>query len=73
MKVLQFQSQVTTDFTVVLPAEIASKLQPDERVRVVLISGDSDEDDDAWKQLGAEQFLNGYAESDGIYDSLSAG
>ncbi len=69
MKVLEFQTQIPPDGTLKLPADIAAQIPDDDQVRVVLLVGDSSEDDD-WKQLTADRFLAGYSPSDDIYDAL---
>jgi hypothetical protein len=69
MKVLEFQTQIPSDGTLKVPADIAAQIPGDDRVRVVLLVGDSFEDDD-WKQLTADRFLAGYSHGDNIYDTL---
>jgi hypothetical protein len=56
---------------VTIPSEVAKQLPPDSEVRVVLMTGDSEEPD--WDRLTAEQFLEGYAPGDEIYDALPPG
>ena len=69
MKVLEFQTQIPTDGTLQLPPDIAAQILGDDPVRVVLVVGESSEDE-AWRKLTADRFLAGYAESDAIYDNL---
>jgi hypothetical protein len=69
MKVLEFQAQIPPDGTLKLPPDIAAQIPDDDRVRVVLVVGDSSEDED-WKRLTADRFLAGYSPSDDIYDAL---
>ena len=52
-----------------LPADIAAQISGDDQVRVVLLVGDDQEDED-WNRLTAEQFLAGYSSGDGIYDNV---
>lgn len=68
MKALEFKARVGADSTVKIPDEFADRVHPHESVRVILLVGE-DEDRD-WNRLTAEQFLEGYAESDAIYDDL---
>ena len=71
MNTLEFWASVNPDQTLTLPADIAAQLEHDQRVRVILVvPGD---DDQAWTRLTAEQFLEGYAAGDAIYDELPAG
>ena len=72
MKVLEFQTHISSDGTLKLPADIAAQIVGDDNVRVVLVLGDSSEDED-WKRLTADRFLAGYSPSDDIYDALQAG
>ena len=53
-------------------ADVAAQIHREQPVRVILLIPEPDEDQN-WSYLTAEQFLKGYAESDAIYDSLSAG
>ena len=69
MKLLEFQTQIASDGTLRLPPDIAAQILGDDSVRVVLVVGDSSEDED-WKQLTAERFLAGYSPGDDIYDAL---
>ncbi len=69
MKVLEFQTRIPSDGTLTLPPDIAAQIPGDDRVRVVLLVGNSSEDDD-WKRLTADRFLAGYSRGDEIYDAL---
>jgi hypothetical protein len=69
MKLLEFQTQIPADGTLKLPPDIAAQILGDDNVRVVLVVGDSSENED-WKRLTAERFLAGYSPSDDIYDAL---
>jgi hypothetical protein len=68
----QFDSHLNHNQTVSIPPEVASQLTPDTPVHVVLITGVESEDAD-WDRLTAEQFLQGYASGDEIYDNLPEG
>lgn len=69
MIVLEFQTQIPPDGTLTLPPDIAAQIPGDDRVHVVLLVGDSSEDDD-WKRLTGDRFLAGYSSGDDIYDAL---
>ena len=71
MKAFEFSAKLSADGLAV-PAEVASQISPDQRIRVILLVPDEKEDS-AWANLTSEQFLKGYAASDSIYDKLSAG
>ena len=68
---LEFVTHPNEDGTLLIPPEIAKQLEGIEFVRVVLILQPGDEDK-AWATLTTEQFLEGYAASDAIYDQLPA-
>jgi hypothetical protein len=68
MKFLEFQTRIASDGTLKLPPDIAAQIPGDDPVRVVLVLGDSSEDDD-WKRLTADRFLAGYSQGDDIYDN----
>ena len=75
MPAWQFQTHLNPNQTVTIPPEIVAQLRPDETVQVVLktTKGNEDDEDKDWQQFAAEQFLNGYATGDDIYDQLPAG
>jgi hypothetical protein len=72
MKAFEFQSQLSADHTLVVPPGVVEQLQGQDTLRVVLLVPDADEDK-SWADLTAQQFLDGYADSDSIYDHLSTG
>lgn len=67
----QFQTHVNPNLTVSIPPEVARQLPPDSEIRVVLTTRNAD--DVAWERLTLEQFLEGYAPGDAIYDRLPEG
>ncbi len=69
MKFLEFQTQIASDGTLKLPPDIAAQIPGDDPVRVVLLFGDSSEDED-WKRLTADRFLAGYWQGDDVNDTL---
>lgn len=72
MKALEFGTHINPDNTLTVPPEVAAQVQPGQAVRILLLVAEPDEEDADWKRLTAEQFFNGYAESDAIYDQLSS-
>jgi hypothetical protein len=68
----QFETNLNPDRTLTVPADVAAQLDPSATVHVVLITGDIEEDAD-WQRLVTEQFFQGYAPGDDIYDQLPAG
>jgi hypothetical protein len=71
MNTLEFWTSVNPDRTLTLPADIAAQVESDQRVHVILVIPGAD--DQAWTRLTADQFLQGYATGDAIYDELPAG
>ncbi len=73
-RLLECEAQVGPDRTLRLPEEVAERLAPGQRVRMILVLDldlDLDADESAdWRRLTAEEFLKGYAEGDSIYDRL---
>jgi hypothetical protein len=72
MPTWQFQTHRNPDHTVPVPPDVAEQLSPDVTVHVVLMTGNSD-DDANWQRLATEQFFQGYAPGDEIYDNLPPG
>jgi hypothetical protein len=70
MKAVEFQSQLSADQTLAVPASIAEKIPLGQRVRVLVLYSENDGDWE-WEQLAAQNLGQGYAESDAIYDQLS--
>ncbi len=71
MTALEFQASLKEDDTLQVPAEVASQLRNAGEVRVVVLLPENEQKEDQdWRRLGMERFLQGYAESDSIYDDL---
>lgn len=70
MTTIEFWSRLNPDRTLEVPPEVASRIQGDEPVRVVVVVPDGD--DQEWRDLAAEQFFGGYDAADGLYDDLPA-
>jgi hypothetical protein len=69
VKTIEFWARIGPDRTLVVPAEIAERINENEPVRVAVILPDSEERE-AWADLTAEQFLRGYDPNDDLYDKL---
>src|SRR5438067_286528 len=61
VKALEFLATLNPDSTITVPQDVAQQIAPQPQVRVLLLVPD---DGDQWAQLTAEQFCQGYAESD---------
>jgi hypothetical protein len=69
MKALEFRAALEADDSLKVPPEIAAQIRGEGSVRVIVVVSDASEDRD-WAQLTAQQFLDGYAPGDAIYDEL---
>jgi hypothetical protein len=70
MRTLEFEASLEPDRTLKVPPDVVAQVEQVERLRVILVVPERDEDE-GWAQLAAEEFLRGYDESDAIYDELS--
>ncbi len=71
MKALEFKTKIKNN-RIQIPLRIQSELKAnqDRDVRVIVLIDDSEKSDDlTLKQAAAAHFLQGYAESDSIYDN----
>ena len=71
MKALEFKAKIKNN-SIQIPLRIQSELKPnqDRDVRVIVLIDDSEKNDDLIvKEAAAAHFLQGYAESDSIYDN----
>jgi hypothetical protein len=51
-----------------LPQTLTGQLKPGQQVRLLVMLDDNE--DEAWMKFTMQQFLNGYADIDAIYDTL---
>lgn len=72
MKALEFVTRLDENRTLEVPPEVLAQIRQGQTMRIILLVPDS-EDEQEWTTLTIEQFLAGYADSDSIYDDLSAG
>jgi hypothetical protein len=72
MKAIEFESQMNSDHSLSVPAIVAEGIPTERPIRVLLLIPETD-DDQQWESRAAVDFGQGYADSDAIYDSLSAG
>lgn len=70
MKAYEFPVKVSLEGTLEIPAPVSELLPRGEIVRVILLVREPDEvyEQKEWSYLAAKEFLEGYAESDSIYD-----
>lgn len=72
MKALEFQSQLNSDKSLVVPSAVAQEIPPGQKVRVLILLAENGEEEE-WEQQAALEFGQGYADGDAIYDHLSNG
>ncbi|MCF8358356.1 MAG: hypothetical protein K9H26_06330 [Prolixibacteraceae bacterium] len=70
MKALEFKSKVK-DNQILIPSNIQPELKsPKDNIRVIVLFEDSDiYDDSFFQQTTQDHFLDGYSDSDSIYDN----
>jgi hypothetical protein len=71
MKAYEFHTQPAADGSIQLPPAIASQVDPTVGVKIIVLLPDTEEQ--AWSQFGMQQFAQGYAPTDDIYDDLRTG
>jgi len=70
MRAIEFKTKIREN-KILIPRRIQSELIDghDKKIRVVIFVEDSDiYDEKTYRQIAKSQFLNGYADSDSIYD-----
>lgn len=69
MKAIEFKSKIK-DNQISIPAGMQSELKSkqDKDVRVIILIDESGTDDDVFRQAAQNKFLEGYADSDSVYD-----
>ena len=66
VKAVEFTTELSSASVLTIPKDVAAQLPKVGKARVIILTDDSD--DAEWSRLTAEQFLNGYAPGDAIYD-----
>jgi hypothetical protein len=69
MKALEFQTKLSPDHNLRVPEDVALQIPGGEMVQVVVLVPDNADAGD-WQRLTQEEFLRGYVEGDGIYDTV---
>jgi hypothetical protein len=70
MKAIEFQAELNPDQTLTVPPSVRCSIPVGQTVRVLILFPEN-ETDPEWEQLAAEDFGQGYADTDAIYDQLS--
>jgi len=69
MKALEFKSRIKNN-QILIPVRVQSELKTNMDIRVIVLFDDSENSDDfLFQDEITNQFLQGYAESDAIYDN----
>jgi hypothetical protein len=71
MRAFEFTAHPTADGSIQLPPGIASQVDPNLEVKVIVLLPEDEER--AWVRFGMDQFAKGYSPEDNIYDDLRAG
>ncbi len=71
MKAYEFPIKVNAEGKLDIPSAITEILPSGQVVRMIILIREPEEDNEqaAWSDLAAEQFLAGYSEADAIYDN----
>lgn len=72
MKAYEMPVKISDDGKLELPQNFVKLLPHDKLIKIILLIPELDEniEDKEWSKLTADQFLNGYSDSDSIYDRL---
>ena len=71
MKAVEFQTQLNPDRTLTVPAPLIGTIPLGQTVRVLVLFSEPDTESE-WEALAAAELGQGYADTDAIYDKLSA-
>jgi hypothetical protein len=72
MKAIEFQSQLNSDQTLTVPDSVVGAIPIGQTVRVLVLLAENGTEQE-WERLTAEEFGQGYADTDAAYDQLSTG
>ncbi|TAK34037.1 MAG: hypothetical protein EPO28_16605 [Saprospiraceae bacterium] len=67
MQAIKFSAQVKKNNTIQVPDKYAGLLKNRKQVNIIILF---EEEEKGWEQLTVQQFLDGYAEEDSLYDKL---
>ena len=68
MQAIEFSTKIESNRQIKVPHAFATMLKDHQQVRIIILVEDDDES--TWQNGVAEQFLQGYAEEDAIYDNI---
>jgi hypothetical protein len=70
MKAYEFPATVTADGKLEVPAAMMETLPRGKTVRLIVLVGETAEEEKDWQLLTTEQFFAGYSQADAIYDKV---
>ena len=68
MQAIEFLTRIEGNRQIEVPYAFAQMLKENQQVRIIILVEDNEES--AWQNGVAEQFLQGYAQEDAQYDKL---
>ena len=71
MKAYEMPAKITEDGKLDVSSLQLSNLPRGRAVRLIVLVGETEEEEQQWKQLTAQQFLKGYSNADAIYDKVA--
>lgn len=71
MKAVEFETTVSDNGEILLPADLARDIPSGEPVRVVVM-WDTASTDAAWREAGRRKFEEAYCTADAVYEQLAA-
>lgn len=69
MQAVEFESSITAEGQIALPADVARQIPAGEQIRVVVI-WESTDSDSAWRAAGRQRFEASYCPEDEVYEQL---
>ncbi|MBI4630454.1 MAG: hypothetical protein HY740_01845 [Chloroflexi bacterium] len=70
MKAYELPATITKEGKLEASLPQTANLPRGRAVRLIVLVSETDEEEQQWKQLTAEQFLKGYNKADAIYDRV---
>lgn len=70
MKALEFSTILDTTHQIEIPQNYWDLLSKQSKVRIIILIEEPEKEVEDWGKLTAQQFVEGYAEEDAIYDKL---
>lgn len=67
MQALEFSTELKNGNTIQVPEPYATLLKGGRKVKIIILYEENDKD---WELITAQQFMDGYAKEDSIYDKL---